>query len=49
MYQIDTTIEGVAPFLFNRFTEESKSDLDKGTTGGRKSTQQREEIKKEQE
>jgi len=42
MYTINTTIEGVAPFLFNRFTEESKSDIDKGTAGGKKSIQQRE-------
>ncbi len=40
-YDIDIKITGVAPFLFNRFTEEQKADMSKSRTGGRMTTDQR--------
>jgi len=41
MYKIMGRIEGVAPLLVNRFTEESTESLRTGATGGRKNEQQR--------
>lgn len=34
MYQIKVTYEGIAPILFNRFTEEQKEALETRRTGG---------------
>ncbi len=34
MYEIDVTIEGIAPILFNRFTEEQKKKMEERQTGG---------------
>lgn len=34
MYRVKVSIQGVAPILFNRFSEEAQDALDKGKTGG---------------
>ena len=34
MYQINATIEGIAPILFNRFTEEQQKAMETRKTGG---------------
>jgi hypothetical protein len=34
MYEVKATIEGIAPILFNRFTEEAMKSLDHRETGG---------------
>ncbi len=44
MYQIKVTIEGIAPILFNRFTDEQKEALETRRTGG---TRTKEDSKKE--
>ena len=41
MYRIKVTIEGIAPLLYNRFTEKAQDDLDKRKTGGVMSQKQR--------
>jgi len=43
MYRIKTTIEGVAPILFNNWTEEAREQLDRGGNAGKKSITEREE------
>lgn len=43
MYKIDVTIEGVAPYLWGKWTKASKKALGEGTTGGKKSTSDREQ------
>ena len=41
MYRINGKIQGVAPLLFNRFTEEAQEGLKKAATGGRFTDEQR--------
>lgn len=41
MYRIKGEIEGSAPLLFNRFTEESQADMESGKTGGKFTVEQR--------
>lgn len=41
MYRIETTIEGVAPLLFNGWSETALDNLDKAITGGKLTTAQR--------
>ncbi len=43
MYQVKCEIEGIAPILFNRFTEQNQSDVETGRSTGRQTT----EVKKE--
>jgi len=35
MYQVKVEIEGIAPILFNRFTEENQADVESGRSVGR--------------
>ena len=41
MKKFQVTIEGLAPILFNRFTEKSAGDIDSGRTGGKLSIEER--------
>ena len=41
MYRVKGTIQGVAPILFNRMTDEAETALDAGTTGGKYSQDER--------
>jgi len=43
MYRVNVTIEGVAPYLYGKWTKESKEALRKGTGGGKKSISDREQ------
>ena len=43
MYQVDATIEGIAKYLYGKWTKEAKKSLQEGTGGGRKSTSDREQ------
>jgi hypothetical protein len=43
MYQVDVTIEGVAPYLYGKWTKEGKKSLGEGIGGGKKSTSDREQ------
>lgn len=41
MQRIEFTIKGIAPILFNAWTKEAKEKLDKGSTGGKMSIDER--------
>jgi hypothetical protein len=41
MYRIRGQIEGIAPILFNRFTEQAVADMEAKKTGGRKTHDER--------
>ncbi len=41
MYQIHGTIKGAAPILINRFTEASQNEMEKSSTGGKFTKEQR--------
>lgn len=41
MYRIKFKIRGIAPILFNAWTPEAKEKLDKGSTGGKMSVEER--------
>lgn len=43
MYQIKVEIEGIAPILFNRFTEENQAEIESGRSTGRKSADAKKE------
>ena len=43
MYQVKAEIEGIAPILFNRFTEENQAEVESGRSVGRQTA----EVKKE--
>ena len=46
MYKVKVAIEGIAPILFNRFTDEAKEKMDTGRTGGKLTpTQKQDEAK----
>ena len=46
MYKVKVAIEGIAPILFNRFTDEAKEAMDVGRTGGKRTpTQKMDEAK----
>jgi hypothetical protein len=40
MYEIKTMVEGIAPILFNRFTEEAKEAMEQRKTGGTRTVKQ---------
>lgn len=44
MYQIKTEIEGIAPILFNRFTEENQKDVEVGRSTGRQTADAKKEL-----
>ena len=41
MYTVKTTIEGVSPILFNRFTEEAQNQVESGRSTGRQTMVQK--------
>lgn len=44
MYQLNIEIEGIAPILFNRFTEENQADVETGRSTGRQTSAARQEL-----
>lgn len=47
MYQINATIEGIAPILFNRFTEENVIEVEEGRSVGRKTAEVKRKLARE--
>ena len=43
MYTVNATIEGIAPILFNRFSEEAQADMEAGRNKGRQTVQKKRE------
>lgn len=44
MYRVKVEIEGIAPILFNRFTEANQADVETGRSTGRQTVEQKKEV-----